>query len=1330
MSFRQSRGYKVVLVALSLVFLVGAGVVGYLTFFGGGGSDRGLKAAEGSYKRGEEALGSNPQEATLRFDEAAIAAEKGLNAFAAETKDKAVTEDQKKTEGKLNWLLARAVRDRAFAKAKQDGKPLNEATDTTSGKTYRAFLAIPDANDRTKAVNCLIRASELLSDDPEIRLESTRVALSSPVMNWKLVERLMKDTLKADPKDSRANFFMAKLEFEQPNSDNGVWAPRAADKREKDRVDEALKYLKQAEESKAPYWRVAHLRAEILSFQLAGFKDQTSRSALAKADDLDKALGEALDKAVRGEELGALSAYDGVGFMAVQEIAMKRATAGDKPDLAKAKRVAETAVTSAGLLGEAKMGAGFLPNAGDTVLDILLMAKRAGAAADKAWWEKLTKEAEAFFAKHPTSVSAPGAVGKRTQLAADAAGALKVLEDGVEAARKAKASPAQLSDLLAELANLKLLANAKAKEVEDLIQELRKLNAKQTTARVNYLEGVLAERQGKLTLARQMYNKVFEDKEVKADSPLTFLTHLRMGPVSLAVGQPGAANGHLSVVSAKLKSTSLTPEEKAWVESSGLNADDVVALQVIALIRVGLDKMAAEARARPGQPISGETKKLTEDSVNPLIKGLRDKTPAQRSARLALAEFELACRDKAAADKELTALKADFPDDVGVLRAGVARLLLPAEGKKEPDTAAIGQADLFIDGFLKQNSTSRAGKLFKAEWLIRTRRPDEAAAFLQSPENFPDQDNVVKRLLAGALLQAGNREEAKKVLGQLPPDMGIELAVLQAAGSKEEMEKGLKSAIGRYENNGMLRLYDGVLKMSDGKYEEAVAEFRAAGEFTAVAPAATAMVQRALIAYAGADRKKATPFIHGLIANDRDQPGLYQAAALAAKYADDIGTPTDQWGAKKTMYAAANQWAVLAGTTGQTPEAIGMVRVAYHELAGAPILARLEAQKVVAATPKDKDPHTPAVLYLAQSYLFGPNPDASKAKEYIDMANKAAKADNPAPSLLEGAWMERTGKTDDAAKLYERMMTQYPTNPAPYARRTELAANAKQPGEAVSWAKKWTDKMPNDAAALTELVRRLAEAGEADTAGKAADEWTTKHLDKAKAEMAAAKPPPPADQQAKVMAGVRAIGQLSAATGFFRAKKYAEAKVRVDAVLKDEPESVAGLLMAGDIAIANKEWDAAEKIYRDRLSKVPDDYVAANNLAWVLAEHKGNPTEALKRLDHARLSGNDTPVGVERLPADFIDTYGRVYLKLNTKDHYEAMRKLLEPAALRYPDDPRLHYLLGMAYVGLEVNSKATPSLTTAVKLAGDPNVRGVPEDQKAETKQSAEAALAKLGGK
>ena len=1328
MSFRQSRGYKIFLVVLSLACLAGAGYLAYRTFFAAGGSAAKLQAAEKSQQQGEAALDANPQDAALRFDEAAVSAEAGLNAYVGELEGKTPDAEQKKVEGKLNWALAKALRDRAYAKAKQEGKPLNEQTDSTTGKPYRNFLAIPDDKDRGKALGCLLKASVLLPDNPDVILEATRVVLTVQPLNWAEVERLMKETIKLNPNDSRANYFLARYEFDQPESDGGVLVPRADAKKEKSRVEDALAYLDKARENKVPYWRERHLRAEILAYDLAMAKAKNSNTAKAKADKLDELLfdkGGALEKAARGEEMTALSAYDGNGILALHRMAMDRAT--DAPaDPAKVKRVVENALATAGELAEAKTGGPFVPAAGELVLDLLIDARRALKPADPDWWKKVTADAETFLTKHPTAASRPGVVGKRTQLAGDTASAVKVLTDGVEAGRKAKLPPEQMSDLLAELANLKLLANEPAAEVQPLIAELRALDARQVKARVDYLEGVMAERQGKLAQARKLYELVLDDKEAK-NTPLAFLATLRLGPICLALSDPSAATRHLGVVADRLAGGGgLTAEEKAWAEQAADGRDEIVAMQAVAAIRSGVERIQLEARRNPGKPVPGELKTQTERAFQQITKDLRAPSKADRTARLALAEFLLAARDTAGADKLLGSLATDYPDNVAVLRTSVARIVLPEEGKKEPDPTAVGRADVRIDQFVRANPDSKAGKLFKAEWLIRTRRAGEAVEFLKRADTFPDPDNAVKRLLAGALLQAGQREEAQKVLAQLPADLGVELAIIQAAGSKEEMEKGLKSALGRYENNGLLKLYDGVQKLSAGKHEEAAREFRAAAEFTAVANAANALLQRTLIAYAGADRKKAAPFIHALIQEQPTQPGLYQAAALVAKYADDVGQPADQWGAKKTMYAAVNQWAVLSAGAGVPAEAVGMMKVTYHELAGNTPLARQEAARVAAAKPN----HVPALLYLAQSHLFGPSPDLAEAKKYIDKANAEAKADNPAPGLLEGVWLERSGKPDEAAKLYERMMTQYAGHPAPYARRVELAAAAKKPGEAVSWARKWVEKSPADTAATTELIRRLAEAGEEDTAVKTADDWAKGQLDKAKADLAAAKPPPPADQQEKRMAAVRAGVNLVTASGFFRAGKYPEAKKRVDAVLKDEPESGVALMMAGDIAMASKSWDEAERLYRQLLAKAPENFIAANNLAWVLAEHKNNPAEAVKLMDVARLSGNDTPVAAERLPADFLDTYGRVYLKLQDKSKFSAMREMFEAAVRRYTDDPRLFRLLGEAYLAVGDNTRGTVALDKAIALASDPAVKSVPEDQKAETKQAAEAAKAKLGGK
>lgn len=1343
MSVRQSRGYKIFLVLLSLVCLAGAGYLGYITFFAAGGSGKSLAAAEDSYGKGEAALEGNPAEAFKKFDEAIVYAERGLNAFADETAKKTLDDAQKKVEGKLNWVYARALRDRAYAAAKQDGKPLSEPTDTTSGKTYRAVLSMPDADEpqkvaKRRAVDGLMRASELLADDPQVVLEATRVALVGQPLNWAVVERLMRDTLKFSPNDSRANYFLARYEFDQPQTENGVWVPRPAEKKDKERVKDALKFLDKAVENKVPYWRAVHLKGEILAFEVeAAAKAKNDGTAKAKGQELDALLfdkGGVLEKAARGEEMAALSSYDGNGVLFLHLIALERATQGT-PDPAKVKRVAENAVAAGKQLAESKTGGPFIAGAGEVMLDSLLAARRVLRPMDPVWWKEVTGQAEEFLNKYPVVNTRVGVVGKRTQLAPDPDSAEKMLVAGLEAARKQKVPPSEMSDLLAELANLKLLTNDPAAEVEPIIRELRQLDVKQVKARVDYLEGVLAERQGRLAQARKLYQTVLDDKDAKGTT-LAFLASMRLGPVCLATGDPASAARHFGIVADRVAGVGgLTAEERAWAEQATAGRDEVIALQAVATVRAKVEQIQSEARRNPNKPVPVELKQQTERAFEQITKDLRPPSKADRTARLALAEFELAAGDKVATDKLLASLATDYPDDLNVLRATVTRIVTPGEGKKTPDQAAIEQADKRIDQFVRANPQSKAGKLFKAEWLLRSRRPGDAVEYLKT--SFTDPDDVVKRLLAGALLQTGQREEAQKVLAQLPPDLGVDLAIIQAAGSKEEAEKGLKSAIDRYENNGLLKLYDGMQKLNAKKYEEAAREFAAAGEFTAVSTAANSLLQQTLIAYAAADRKKAAPFIHTVIAEHPTQIGLYQAAALVAKYTDDIGTPADQWGPKKTMYAAVNQWANLSTSVGVPPETVGMMRVAYHDMAGAPLAARQEAIKALA----NKPAYVPALLYVAQSYMFGPSPDLTEAKKYIDRANAVPESTNPAPVLLEGAWLERSGKTDDAAKLYERMMTQYPTVPAPYARRVELAAAANKPGEAVSWARKWVEKMPNDASAITELVRRLAEAGEDDTAAKTGDDWIKQRIDTVTADLNKRTPPPPADKKEKELAAVRAAVNLAVAVGFSRAKKYPEAKKRVEAVLKDDPDSGTALIIAGDVAMAAKNWDEAEQVYRRRLGKAPEDFVAANNLAWVLAEYKNNPAEALKLLDAARLSGNDTAVAAERLPADFLDTYGRVCLKAGqkliddkqpekAKEQFVAMRQMFEGAIKRYIDDPRLYRLLGEAYLAVGDNTRALATLNAAIKLADDPTVKTVPDDQKAEAKKAAEAARSKMAGK
>lgn len=93
--------------------------------------------------------------------------------------------------------------------------------------------------------------------------------------------------------------------------------------------------------------------------------------------------------------------------------------------------------------------------------------------------------------------------------------------------------------------------------------------------------------------------------------------------------------------------------------------------------------------------------------------------------------------------------------------------------------------------------------------------------------------------------------------------------------------------------------------------------------------------------------------------------------------------------------------------------------------------------------------------------------------------------------------------------------------------------------------------------------------------------------------------------------------------------------------------------MVGILEDARGDSAAAEKNYRSALELAPNSPVAANNLAWLIAESHGNLDEALK-LASSAVSGDQTV-------AAYYDTLGWIYLKKNLYSAAEQQfRKAIE----------------------------------------------------------------------
>jgi tetratricopeptide (TPR) repeat protein len=140
-----------------------------------------------------------------------------------------------------------------------------------------------------------------------------------------------------------------------------------------------------------------------------------------------------------------------------------------------------------------------------------------------------------------------------------------------------------------------------------------------------------------------------------------------------------------------------------------------------------------------------------------------------------------------------------------------------------------------------------------------------------------------------------------------------------------------------------------------------------------------------------------------------------------------------------------------------------------------------------------------------------------------------------------------------------------------------------------------------------------------------------------------------------------------------------------DAIIKNPEKHVLRLHLA-DLYDLRGRYADAEKLYREVLEPKaePDNIVALNNLAWLLAHREGGAVEALEYIEAA-------VHGVGRR-ADLLDTRGLVYLKLGKPE--SALADLRE--AIEEGPTPTRQFHLAKAYQGMKNSAAAVAELKKA----------------------------------
>jgi len=160
-----------------------------------------------------------------------------------------------------------------------------------------------------------------------------------------------------------------------------------------------------------------------------------------------------------------------------------------------------------------------------------------------------------------------------------------------------------------------------------------------------------------------------------------------------------------------------------------------------------------------------------------------------------------------------------------------------------------------------------------------------------------------------------------------------------------------------------------------------------------------------------------------------------------------------------------------------------------------------------------------------------------------------------------------------------------------------------------------------------------------------------------------------------------ALGRLYAASD-----RYDLALEKTDRTLAADPHNLPALMLKGMICQLRQDYAKAAEQYERILTIRPNFAPAANNLAYLYAEHLARPEAAFDLARKAREVAPDDPA--------IADTLGWIAYR---RGDYKWALSLLEESAEKLPEDPEVLYHLAATYCALGRENAAQDALRRAL---------------------------------
>ena len=364
-----------------------------------------------------------------------------------------------------------------------------------------------------------------------------------------------------------------------------------------------------------------------------------------------------------------------------------------------------------------------------------------------------------------------------------------------------------------------------------------------------------------------------------------------------------------------------------------------------------------------------------------------------------------------------------------------------------------------------------------------------------------------------------------------------------------------------------------------------------------------------------------------------------------------------------------------------------------HQLTGETNLAKESFERAVALYPNQVDAKRSLAVLETRSGRYGQartrldellkqRPDDLDALDMlmtVDLVTKnwsgaehtlqrlqTAVREHPLTYMAEGRLHQAQGRAERAVTAYERATVLAPNDPDPLLTLVKLEVAQGHLKQAKARLETLIDKHPDHLFAhglLGEVYTIAGDVSRADAhfeqATKLNPKWLTPWLDW----------------------GSLWLGQ----------KRFDQAAQVVHNGLVVNAESEELYMLQASVRSTQQELDGAINAYESVLRLNPKNVLAANNLAVLLVDHRGDPQSLQKAFALSRDFEKETPHPL------FLDTLGWVRFKMGQQE--DAIR-LLKDAAAKAPEIPVLNYHLGIAFFQSGKRAEARTYLSKALKSA------------------------------